>query len=331
MARSTPRARRVTFWVLLIALSVIASLTAAEIALRAVYRDQDVTGTYWGIGGFEADSVLGYRHAAGYRGRVYRPGVFDCPVEISQYGLRQAGVEVQLRYTRKVLLLGDSFTFGLGVSEDATFASLMQASLNAEGIGVINAAQTGYSAEQEVMLGIRLMPIVSPDLILLCLYLDNDVKEDYTGGYKDVEVRWGCRISKDRRLAIPVVDLLRTHSYVWMFLAQRLHTEKLKEPPEVIAVSHIIRPTLDAVMRLRDHCEDNGIGLGIVMIPPRSGGTVFDIPFKDVLTAEGLAILDLGESMAGGEGYFHIDGHWNHYGHESAAADLIPFARSLIR
>lgn len=330
MVRPTTRRTRLSFWILLILSASTLPVLGTEIALRTVYRDQDVTGTYWGLHAFEPDDVLGYRHAAGYRGRVYRSGVFDCPVEISAYGLRQAGVGSQIEYPRKILLLGDSFTFGLGVREESTFASLMQSSLNPEAIGVINAGQTGYSAEQEAMLGMRLAPVMKPDVIILCLFLDNDIKEDYTGGYRNVEVKWGCRLSKDRRLPISAIDFLRTHSYLWMFVGQRRPTENLKKPPEAILISDFIRPTLDAVMRLCDYCQNNGIRLGIVLIPPRSGGTVFDAPFKEALIEKDLAILDFSENMAGSEGYFHIDGHWNEHGHERAANLLIPFTRSLL-
>ena len=95
IVKSMPRRTRVFFWILLILLAAVLSLFGGEIALRALYRDQDVTGTYWGLHAFEADDVLGYRHASGYRGRVYRSGIFDCPVEISAYGLRQAGAGPQ--------------------------------------------------------------------------------------------------------------------------------------------------------------------------------------------------------------------------------------------
>lgn len=330
VVRPTPRRTRLSFWILLILLAVMLPLLGAEIALRALYRDQDVTGTYWGLHAFEPDDVLGYRHAAGYRGRVYRSGVFDCPVEISAYGLRQVGVDSQIEYPRKILLLGDSFTFGLGVREESTFASLMQSSLNAEGIGVINAGQTGYSAEQEVMLGMRLASVMRPAVIILCLFLDNDIKDDYTGRYRNVEVKWGCCLSKDRRLPISAIDFLRAHSYLWIFVAHRLHTENLEKPPEVILISDFMRPTLDAVMKLYDYCQNSGIRLGIVLIPPRSGGTVFDAPFKEGLMENDLAVLDLSGNMVGSEGYFHIDGHWNIHGHERAAELLIPFTRSIL-
>ena len=330
MVKSMPRRTRVFFWILLILLAAVLSLFGGEIALRALYRDQDVTGTYWGLHAFEADDVLGYRHASGYRGRVYRSGIFDCPVEISAYGLRQAGAGPQAEYERKILLLGDSFTFGLGVREESTFASLMRSSLNPDGIGVINAGQAGYSAEQEVALGMRLAPIMKPNVIILSLFLDNDIKDDYTGGFRNIEVRWGCCLSKDRRLPVSAIDFLRTHSYLWIFMAHRLHTEKLEKPPEVILISDFIRPTLDAVEKLHDYCKNNGIRLGIVLIPPRSGGTAFDAPFKEGLEENDLAVLDLSENMIGGGAYFHIDGHWNVRGHERAAELLIPFTRSML-
>ena len=100
-------------------------------------------------------------------------------MSINEIGLRQRDLTSQLAYSRRLLILGDSFAFGLGVEEEESFAHLLQATLNPLGIGVINGGQTGYSIAQELALAKDLVTRLDPQTLLSCLLLDNDVTEDY--------------------------------------------------------------------------------------------------------------------------------------------------------
>lgn len=316
-----------------------ATIVLFEIILRCIYREEEINGNYWGLAAFQYDEILGYRHASGFKGFAYREGVFNCFVEISQYNLRQANIDEQLQFSRRVLILGDSFAFGLGVKEENGFANLLQKRLNSKGIGIINGSQTGYSPKQEVEFGMSLVPIVKPEVIILCLFLTNDIEGDYYEDYKNIEVKWGYRLSKQRRLPIEPFDFFRTHSYAWMLLKKEIaKREKLIEKKsfrfqnlmETVPLDEIIQPTLEALRTLSWYSFSLNIKLGIVMIPESGGETTFNTAIKFAFEKDKIHVLDLHEMDFSVKDYFQRDGHWNEYGHQKAANYIGPFIEELV-
>ncbi|MFC1491845.1 SGNH/GDSL hydrolase family protein, partial [Nitrospinota bacterium] len=56
------------------------------------------------------------------RGRVVIPGVFDYTYRNNSYGLRGKAYSFKKSNKYRVLLLGDSFTYGVGVNDNQTFS-----------------------------------------------------------------------------------------------------------------------------------------------------------------------------------------------------------------
>ncbi len=322
------------FWALLGTLLLVVGIAALEIALRALYREEEAAGDYFGLGGFVQDDEVGYRHAPGFNGAIYRREVFDCPVSISPQGLRQSNFDAQMQYPQRLLVLGDSYVFGVGVKEEAIFASLAQPVLNFEGLGVINGGQSGYCVTQEVKFGMRLAQTVKPAIIVLSLYPNNDILGDYYKDYENVEVRYGHRLAKDRWLPLGILDFVRSRSYAWMLLevsAKRKRIEEQRKAFQKLAqdsTALVMQPTLNTLATLHAFCRDNGIKLGVMLIP--SGGkALFDAALKQALNDFGIPVLDLGERKFGRKNYFQGDAHWNENGHEKAAQYFVAFCQDL--
>jgi len=117
--------------------------------------------------------VLGYRHPYSV---TYSLG--SNLVELNSHGLRDDEIPYDKPPGEKrVLVLGDSVTFGWGVSQGETFSDRMEYLLN-ESSGdrweVINSGVNGYNTEQEAaylhIKGTR----YSPDIVVL-VYVSNDV------------------------------------------------------------------------------------------------------------------------------------------------------------
>ena len=90
---------------------------------------------------------------------------------------------------RRILLLGDSFTLGVGVHEPDTFAARLQALLNADGQGVrydvINCAVSGYATRQERQMYELQAAHYRPDVVIVSMVM-NDVSswvDDVEGGH----------------------------------------------------------------------------------------------------------------------------------------------------
>ena len=72
----------------------------------------------------------------------------------------------------RVLLLGDSTTWGEGVDDHEVFGALVERAL-APGVEVVNLAVPGYSTDQELLILERVGARYAPDLVLLGLALDD--------------------------------------------------------------------------------------------------------------------------------------------------------------
>ena len=318
------RRKKLFFAVVVAGLVVLCALPLTELTLRILFCEEDMNGTYFAAGAFQPDELTGFRQAGGFRGRAFRRGIFDCSVETQPNGLREANFAEQIAFPRKLLLLGDSFTFGLGVEEASAFSSLIQPRLNAKGIGVINGGQSAFCVKQEVAFGRRLSEQLDPAAIILCVCTENDILGDYDESYKNVDVKYGCRLPKDRWLPIGPLDYLRTHSYLWMAVARAVKKQGREERiPEyqrqaVFHTRKLLAPTLAALTGFNDDCNRRGIKFGVVMIPP-SERTPFDAPLKRSLKRAGIPVVDLAEKGFGPRQRFQGDAHWNKRGHRDAA------------
>ena len=323
------RRRRRRVGALVVFASLAVALLLAEVALRLAYDEEEANGNYWGRGAFAPSEEAGYRHAPGFRGRAVRPGVFDVEVEIDELGLRRLDRERQLAFPRTLLVLGDSFPFGLGVAADEALPARLAELLNPQGIGVVNGAQTGYDVGQAAAWGGRLIEELRPDAVLLTVFLANDVEDGWFREGAPVEVVDGYRVATRRFGRGTPLDLLRTRSYLWKVVDGRLvqelrrrrrrgaFTRAWKADPE-----SVLARTTEPLSMLASRCAERGIGFAVAMIPRRKGPTPFDERFADVVMARGLQPIDLAGSFIRDEHYFRGDGHWNAAGHATAARRL---------
>jgi hypothetical protein len=77
---------------------------------------------------------------------------------------------------RDILILGDSQTFGAGVNDDQTFASLISKGLNRS---VLNTGVPGYNNIEELELAKTLFNRYQSKVVILALYVGNDPYENY--------------------------------------------------------------------------------------------------------------------------------------------------------
>lgn len=131
-------------------------------------------------GGRLEPGLLGYDARLGWR---LMPGVsvshlhpqFDVRYTIGPEGWRVAstGEQVGAGADSTVLVLGDSFTFGIGVQGDETFAARLAEFRPRE--RVINAGVIGYATDQTVLWAEELTARLKVDRIVLVVYLGNDL------------------------------------------------------------------------------------------------------------------------------------------------------------
>lgn len=181
-SRRPGRARR--RWIALF-VSLGASLALAEVALRATAAPERFldpsTDAYWHAAAssastgpvhegrperdIEIDPELGWR---------MKPNFARDDVHHDARGFRRtssrATTEVGAAKPMRIVAIGDSFTYGLGVADADTYASQLALATDSD---VINAGVNGYGVDQALLLWEREGAALAPDVVVLGIYVDD--------------------------------------------------------------------------------------------------------------------------------------------------------------
>ena len=164
------RSRRRGLDALLVIGSVLFALVVAELVLRALGQTPFVVNPerakFW-----VHDETLGWRHRPDRSG-VFRKDPFEIRVSINSAGLRDDEVPREKPPGRKrIVVLGDSYTWGFGVEQADIFTEILERSL--PGVDVLNAGVSGYATDQQLLWLQREGMDFEPDLVLL-VFTGND-------------------------------------------------------------------------------------------------------------------------------------------------------------
>ena len=163
-----------------IALAMLAVLTALlETGARVALGDDFVQGERrartWKVCG-RYDPELGWSNHPGVRARIHADDLIDYRVRINSLGFRDPERSLDPPPgVRRVLLLGDSVSWGWGVDDGERFSDLIEAELG-PGVEVINLAVPGYGTDHHLWTLEHNGFAFQPDLVLLGMVL-NDLVE----------------------------------------------------------------------------------------------------------------------------------------------------------
>jgi hypothetical protein len=153
--------------------SVVVALVLAEVGLRVVARRGQGASTHRYM---TSDPVLHHRARAGLSVMVS-----GLPFVTNSLGLRdREPTSPKPPSIVRVVMLGDSFTEGAGLTAEQTVARRVEGTLNGRGCGryeVVNAGVASYSPILEYLLLQRLAPQLEPDLVVLNFDM-TDVHDD---------------------------------------------------------------------------------------------------------------------------------------------------------
>lgn len=336
--------RRLLGVLLKLGLSVVILLAGLEVGTRLlapVDRFEFIPNTF--------DPVCGIVQVPG------AVGFIDCPeyritMRISEQGLRDHLFALPApRGTRRILVLGDSFAHGFGVSREATFAKVLERSLQADGrpVEVVNAGVAGTGTTHQLAWlddrGWRF----APDLVVLA-HVVNDFTDNTKSGLftlaPDSTLRQH-RATQSRTLAL-LRHLRQVPGYTTWFARShflnafrqwfaRRHHDQLAttaaggDAPAAV-LDHEMALQRALLRRLRAVCEDHGAALAVMPVPALPGSGAAEQQQQELfafLFREGFATVDLREDAAGRRAagevlYYPVDGHWTAAGHRMAAAAL---------
>lgn len=151
----------------------------SRVSKLAVYDfKNDFTEENTGYG--EYNDVLGYQPKPGFDEVINATGWNENSVTIDESGYRSNGIthdEQDSDASRKILTVGDSFTFGDQVNNDETWAACIEKSTKRQ---TLNAGVSGYGSAQAVKRARYIHQNEEVDTIILSILLNDDFhREQY--------------------------------------------------------------------------------------------------------------------------------------------------------
>jgi hypothetical protein len=164
------RLRSLAFKFLLLAGSLVVATLLLEAFVRLAGQDAPAI--------WEPDPELGWRHIPG--ATLHWTSEGDGWVQINDLGLRDRRRELaKAPGVVRIAVFGDSMTEAVQVNLEQTFTYVLEERLRREKrpVEVLNFGNSGYSPVQELLQLRREGPRFKPDLVVLAVFLDNDVAD----------------------------------------------------------------------------------------------------------------------------------------------------------
>jgi len=158
-----------------LAISVLVSLSAAEVLVRLVRPQPRLVISPGGF--YTADPPGRYRLSPGYRGRIYNRAEYDNEIRINAAGLRGGEIGEKTASLKRLLSIGDSFVFGVGVKDSETFTAAIPDRLGDLGVPAegLNAGIPAFGVPDAVSWLSRHGLDLQPDVVILAVFQGNDL------------------------------------------------------------------------------------------------------------------------------------------------------------
>ncbi len=167
--------RSIVSSLLVLLISALLCLVAAEVLVRVLRPQARLTIEPGGL--YIPDPPGRYWLAPGYVGRIFNRVEYSNAIRINEQGLRGPELEPRGADRLRVLAIGDSFVFGVGVEDDETFVARLTELLEGEGIAAesLNAGIPAFGVPDAESWFERHGTGLEPDIVVLAIFLGNDL------------------------------------------------------------------------------------------------------------------------------------------------------------
>lgn len=286
---------------------------------------------------------------------------FNYAWSINSLGVRDDEVSEKQPGVKRILVIGDSQTFGIGVDHAETFCSLLEERLNAVGkvtVEVINAGTHAYGTAEEFFRLQQLAAAVQPDIVITALHADNILINDQGNDLWnnkdwlqretrviDAQPVLAASVPLQEQKYVRLIEFLGRHSHCLRFLYHHYqalrnkgyidNAEKFfKLPPKERNLETIWEPTRALLTRIDEYSRKNCNARHFILYIPGP----LSLKFGDQSAEEELAPLEIDsvsaykalreaqETMGMQLTYKH-DAHYNASGHKVIADVLLKHIR----
>ena len=334
------RLRNVLLNLGLVVASVVVFFVIAE-GYFAVFNPQIYEEQGGGLHHFQYDELLGWANRPNSETIFAMAGDFKTHIKINSKGLRDREYDYDKpEGIKRIVVLGDSYTWGLGVEANERFTEVLDDEL-LKNIQVINMGVSGYGNDQELLLlkneGLK----YRPDLVLVA-FCGNDPADNcnthHSYYYKPMFI-----LNDDKELVLTNVPVpknklsffeslevyLYFHSHTVHFFADRILAGQYKFTEDQFIDPMNNRPTSTqerynltaAILKEIDTvAKTNNAKTLMVSVSARTEITDFLVEFGK---ENNIPVLDLNiefrKYAEKGEQLRLHEGHWNANGHKLAA------------
>jgi lysophospholipase L1-like esterase len=262
--------------VVLLVVSLVVAAGLVEIMSRAFDSGMNFDVEMWkyarGVKRVSSSSEIAHEHTPGTSGTF-----MGVPVSINSMGLRDREYPLHKPVgTVRVLMLGDSLTFGWGVKVEDTPSKLLEALLNLNGgdkkYEVINAGVGNYNTLMEVAYFLERGRLLEPEIVVLNYFI-NDAEPTPRR-----RINSFVEFSQAAVLISGAIDTLARNYFGrkdWRAYYQSLYDPRSRNWAETQA----------AMENLIAYCEKSGIRIMIVSYPELH--QLSDYPFSSITEAVG--------------------------------------------
>lgn len=321
----------------LLAGSFALALGGAELVLRALYEsDYEIHPR----GLYSADPAVGYVPTPGFTGTFVRDE-YAHGVTIGNSGLRGADPRPRRPETYRIVCLGDSFTWGLGVGDAEAYPHLLEQRLSQRFPGVdlqvLNAGVPGYGTADELRFFESRLDELDPDLVVVQFLAENDFNDNRQPALGRVELRDGWLHSAEPPRPQPqrTLEWFKRHSVLARaaseragYLAARLGLATATDgdrfsEADAARAGHL----LGRVAALAGARGADSVFVFVTSQTPVVAEEPVEVAaarvVKDAARAAGAGFLELTPALRKREDryelYYALDGHWTAGGHAAAA------------
>jgi hypothetical protein len=285
------------------------------------------------------DELFGWTHKPGQRGRfIHRD--FSVEISINSRGLRDTEYTLERNDKKRMLILGDSFSWGYGVQHHERFSEILEN--NYSDWEIINASVSGYGTDQQFLYLKEEGLFYKPDVVLLLFN-----KTDF-GNNINKEQYWYNKpyfILEDESLQLQNIPVPKTtlrqkldrffigKTYFWKVIYYLIIYNTIRKggrhnQKKAFQKQNKYEVTYQLIKAMNDLARKNGAKFILVSIPMIKKSRNF---LQDLSAKLDISYLPLDAFFSNIEKTvtFPHDSHWNSVGHEAAAIAIDQFLQDL--